>query len=421
MALIDLFEGLFGASFRDVEFHMTRARDETGRRWVKFTFPGRDAAAWEDLGAQDGPITVSGLIIGDDHVFRAKAMQEAAREAGPGTLVHPWLGEMQVVLAQPLVLDWSDREIGLVRFEALFERWEENLPPALDTLGGLLAAAYRVRSQVRGFLRRVLAPVRMALGVVSAVGSFATSLSVTVGGLVGGLRNGGGLLASLTAPFIGLGAIGGLAVDDSYGEGVAERLDAVPATIAVAALPAPSPAVAPALPVAETVTIGPADGAALLLEMLSAVPTLTLDAPQPVVAAAQAQVAVAAMEAAARIPFGSREDAADWKGRIDAGLVTAAEAAAVAAQAAPLDGGELWSALQAARAAWAQDMDARIGRLPAVRSVVLGGPVPVLLLAHALAGDDPDQVVSTATDLVVRNRLRLPGAVPPGTLETLTR
>ena len=421
MPLLDLFEGLFGASFRGVEFHMARARDETGRRWVKMTFPGRDAAAWEDLGAFDGPIIVSGLILGDDYLFRARALQEACREAGPGTLVHPWLGEMEVVLAQPGVLDWDDRQVGLVRFEAVFERWQENTPPALDTLGGLFAAAYRLRSTVRGFLRRVLAPVRLALGTVAAVASFARGISVTAGSLVAGLRNGGGLLAGLTAPFAELTAIGGLSVDDAYGVTVADRLDAVPAIIATTALPLPSPAVAAAVPLPAPVQVAPAEAAALLLALADAAPVISRDAPQVMVAAAQAQAGVAAMEAAARIPFESRQEAEGWQSRVDAGLALAAASAAAAAQDAPQEAGQLWQGLQAARVAWAADMAARIGRLAAVRSVVLGGTVPVALVAHALAGDEPASVIATAEDLVRRNRMRQPGAVPPGALEVLVR
>lgn len=421
MPLIDLFEGLFGASFRGVEFHMERAREETGRRWVKYLFPGRDEAAWEDLGALDGPIIVSGLVIGDDYVFRARALQEACREAGPGTLVHPWLGEVEVVLAQPGILDWDDRRVGMVRFEAIFERWVENRPPSLDTLGGLLAAAYRVRSQVRTYLRQVLAPVRLALGTVAAVAGFARGLTITAGSLIAGARNGGGLLTSLTAPFAGLTAIGGLTVGAGYGASVADRLDAVPATIAEAALPPPQPAVTPATVQPEPAVLGPADGAALLLALQSAAPGLSLDAPPALVAAVQAQAAVAAAEAAARIPFESQQQAMAWKARIDAGLSRAADAAAAAAQGLPMEGGQLWQALHAARAAWAADMDARIGRLPRVRTLELGGPVPVALLAHAIAGDDPARVIATAEDLVRRNRLRLPAAVPPGALEVLAR
>lgn len=421
MPLLDLFEGLFGASFRGVEFHMERAREETGRRFVKYLFPGRDEAAWEDLGALDGPIVVSGLIIGDDYVFRARDLQQACREPGPGTLVHPWLGEIEVVLAQPGILDWDDRRVGMVRFDAIFERWVENRPPALDTLGGLLAAAYRVRSQVRGYLRQVLAPVRLALGTVAAVVSFARGLTLTAGALVAGVRNGGGLLASLTAPFAGLNSIGGLTPASGYGEAVADRLDAVPAAIAVAALPPPRPAVTPATVQPDPVVLAPADGAALLLALQAAAPGLSLDAPQALVAAAQAQSAVAAAEAAARIPFESQQQAMAWKARIDTGLVRAAEAAAVAAQGLPAEGGRLWQALHAARAAWAADIDARIGRLPAVRTLELGGPAPVALLAHAIAGDDPARVIATAEDLVRRNRLRLPAAVPPGALEVLAR
>ena len=167
--------------------------------------------------------------------------------------------------------------------------------------------------------------------------------------------------------------------------------------------------------------MAPAEAAALLLALADAAPVISRDAPQVMVAAAQAQAGVAAMEAAARIPFESRQEAEGWQSRVDAGLALAAASAAAAAQDAPQEAGQLWQGLQAARVAWAADMAARIGRLAAVRSVVLGGTVPVALVAHALAGDEPASVIATAEDLVRRNRMRQPGAVPPGALEVLVR
>lgn len=222
MPLSDLFEGLFGASFRGVEFHMLDSRDATGRRWLKFLFPGRDDAAWEDLGALDGPISVSGILLGDDYVEQAEALRAACRQAGPGTLVHPWLGEIEVVLPEPAVFEYSDRSLRLCRFDATFERWRTAQAPALDTLGQLLEGARQLRATIRSTLRTVLAPVRLALGVVAAVQGFATSAISTVSGLVSGVQGSSGLLAVLAAPFGGLSTIGAQTLDADYGGRVAD-------------------------------------------------------------------------------------------------------------------------------------------------------------------------------------------------------
>jgi prophage DNA circulation protein len=421
MALNDLLEGLFEATWRGVEFHMVDARNETGRRWVKFLFPGRDDAAWEDLGAVDGPISITGLILGDDHVLRAQALERACRAAGPGTLLHPWLGEIEVVLAQPAGFDFSQRNLRLVRFDATFERWKPATPPAPDSLAGLLNRVLEVRDAVRGFLRTVLAPVRLALGLVGAIGGFTTGLIGTTTSLIAGVRGGGSLLASLVQPFAGLATIGALGITASYGEEVADRTDAVPATISDAALPAPAPAIAPAAELPQAVVADPQEMAALLLALAAAAPPLTLAPPAPLVVAVQAQAAVAAAEAAARIPFESRQEAEAWRARVDAGLAQAAASAAFAAQDDAEAAGALWRALQAARAAWAADITARGGRLPELSAIVTPAPAPLLRIALAIAGDEPDRVIALAEDIARRNRIRLPGAVPAGRLEYLAR
>lgn len=419
MALSDLLDGLLTASFRGVEFDIPDVREEVGRRVQRFFFPGRDDTLHQDLGAFDGPINVTGVIVGDDYVQRAEALRAAFRTAGPGTLVHPWRGELLVVLAEPATITFSDREIRVARFDATFEPWIEAAPPQIDTLGGLLTELAALRGAMRAWLRQVLAPVRLALGVVRAIGGFATGTLALFQGTVLGLTNGGGLLATLRAPFAALGGIGALAADDTYADAVATGFDGVPATIATAALPPAAPAIGPGAAAASLPVLDQRETAAALLDATAAVPGLAGAVPAACGIAAEGFVLAAAIEAAARIPFESRQEALAWRARLDAAIVATATRAALAARTDPAGAGPVWQRLDALRGAVAADMRERAGRLPAVQTITPPAPVPVWLLANYLAGDDPARILPMAEDLVRRNGLRQPGAVPVRPLEYL--
>jgi prophage DNA circulation protein len=417
-ALLSLFDELFDAEFRGVPFHMPDVREETGRRTLRFLFPGRDDTWHEDMGALDGAIRVSGLIIGDDYIRRARRMREAFRTPGPGRLTHPWLGDLDVVLAEPAEISFSQGELRLARFQATFEPWIERPPEKLDTLGLLLAALDALREGARRLLRMLLAPLRLVLGVVSAVVGFARSMVVLFRRVLAGVRGLAALPREIEASFRGLLGLGSVRADARFAGSVALAFAAPSTALREAARIPLAPAVAPfgGAPILSP-TIPPASAAEALLAVQAEL--LLERTPLPALRLAAAALVLAdAVAVAAPLPFASRGEAFAMRDRLDAALsALAAEAVAMAASD-PEGAGGLWRELLATRAAVARDLTERGGRLPAVETLRLPGTAPTWLVAHHLAGDAPSQVAGQYLDLVARNSPRRPARLS-GDVEVL--
>jgi len=420
MAFLDsLLDGLFQASFRGVEFHIPDAREEVGQRVQRDFFPGRDDTTHQFLGAYDGPIGITGLIVGADYVARAEALRAAFRQPGPGTLLHPWFGELQVVLAKPARMSFTEREVRVCRIEAEFEPWSERAPQQLDTLGRLLAAISALRARVRAFLREVLAPVRLAFAVLAQVQSFVASAVAGWNAAVLTVRGAGGILPALAAPFATLRGAGALTGGLGYGDGVATALSVVPSSIASAAVPLQAPAIGPGGTAQPNPAIAAADAAALLLAGADRQPGDAAGIGPALALAARAFAVADACGAASDIDYESQPEARAWAARLDAALRATAALAEAQATDWPMAAGALWRDLAGLRAAVAADMSVRIGRLPAVVTLLPPAPAPVWLLAQHVAGDAPARLEAVYLDLVRRNRLRHPGLAPAAPLEML--
>lgn len=94
-----LTDQLLPASFRGVPFEVTASGIRAGRRTVVHEYPQRDKPYVEDIGRATRQITLEAFVVGDDYIARAKRLLGAIEQAGPGTLIHPWLGEMRVTLS----------------------------------------------------------------------------------------------------------------------------------------------------------------------------------------------------------------------------------------------------------------------------------------------------------------------------------
>lgn len=409
-----LIDGLFPASFRGVEFHMPDVRHEAGRRVVTFLFPGRDTPVHEDIGATPGRITVTGLIIGDDYVRRAKAMEEAFATRGPATLDHPWYGEIEVVLVSPATITLSEREIRLARFDATFERYGARVATPLDTLGRLIAAADALRDQARGLLRTVLAPARLVLGTIATASAFASSAATGWRTALAGVRGGGTLRAALAAPLAALEAFALLPADQVTGDSCADAHEAVPAAASAAAVASPAPAIGPGTAATAGTEADPRAAATLLLAGAAALAG-PVDSAAPFRLAARAMALAEAARVVIDIPFESAGEARTWRGRLDAALTAAATAAAALAASEPAAAGLLLRSLTACRTAAAADLDERIGRLSEVTTITapIAGTSAWLVAQH-LAGDDPGRVVALHADLVARNALPHPAMIQGG-------
>ena len=122
------------ASFRGVRFEVTSADTAVGRRVVVHEFPLKDLPSPEDMGRKASEFTVEGFLIGDNYLFNMKRLIDALTEAGPGTLIHPSLGTLQVSLVQPARLreQFIERR-GMASFSLAFvEAGEQAQPSTVD-------------------------------------------------------------------------------------------------------------------------------------------------------------------------------------------------------------------------------------------------------------------------------------------------
>ncbi len=94
-------DSLRPASFRGINFQVSDTDFGAGRRVQVHEYPQRDTPWVEDLGRATRAISFEGFLIGSDYIAQANRLLAALESVGPGTLVHPWLGSMQVCLVQP--------------------------------------------------------------------------------------------------------------------------------------------------------------------------------------------------------------------------------------------------------------------------------------------------------------------------------
>lgn len=415
------------AAWRGVAFDMLDSRHSAGRRWVQFLFPGRADTLQEDLGAIDGPIEVNALIIGDDWLRRQRRLEAACKQAGPGTLLHPWLGELRCTLVAPAEFQFDHQKQRVCTVTLRFQVWQEQPGAAPSSLGGLLDALDGAIDAAQLSLAGVLAPLGDALGLLGLAQSVLARAAGVWDGLLGispsgtGTDSTGALAAAAAAPLDALSGGVALLGGPMLGQGglapqLAGLLAAVPAALARAADSAADPAIGPGpLAPAPAPAADPRAAASLLLDALAQLQPQAGDLPvaRAMLQAARVQAAAEAARAASGTSWDSRDEAVGWRGRVDAAL------AGVQAELAGAAAGPAWRALRDVRTAWARDLNEAIGRLPPVQHAITYAPLSAWQIALAAAGDTPAAIRPAMLDFVRRNRIRHPGLVPPGRHEVV--
>ena len=412
---------LLEASWNGIPFYMPDSRHETGRRVRRFFFPGQDQTAFQDLGAFDGPMHITGLMVGDRYAHYGRLIDAAMRQPGPGTLVHPWLGELQMVLVRPARIVFSQRQMRVVSFEAEFAPFYPNTPSPSTTLDALLDQVDVMQAQVQDMLASALAPVGTAILIAEGVVGYAQALGTWWSGNVQPSPQAGNVLAAATTgPIAALAGVGAIPAGSGYAQGVYAALAGVPQAVAETSAALQPQAVGPGDVVPATT---PLDGRVTMAVLLAgaaqaATGTGTGGAPGALALAESVLCAAAAVQAATTIAWESAQEAEAALAQLVAALDTAATAAALAAASSP-SCGLVWRALEATRAALVADMSATVGRLPVVLTVQAQVSLPAWIIANDLAGDTPGLVVPLLVDLVRRNGVQNPALVPPGPLEVL--
>jgi len=184
-------DDLLPASFRGIPFLVEQAGVPAGQKGQLHEYPQRDEPYFEQLGKQSQVHKMSAWVIGDDCFTRRDKLLEALEVEGPGELVHPWLGRMQVKVGECSV-SHSRREGGVAQFELTFY---PELPRKYPT------ATANTRKQVseasESLLDSALARYKAAMAKVDAA-------RLSVIGLRNSLSNVFNVIQQQFAPLVGL-------------------------------------------------------------------------------------------------------------------------------------------------------------------------------------------------------------------------
>lgn len=88
------------ASFRGVPFEVLGVGDEGGKTLAVIQLPYVNGGNIDDMGNEPEAIAVRALLRGDDYETRLQTLLSALRTQGPGELVHPIFGAVQVLAAR---------------------------------------------------------------------------------------------------------------------------------------------------------------------------------------------------------------------------------------------------------------------------------------------------------------------------------
>ena len=430
--------GLRPASFRGVPFDAFEEHSESGgRRLVRHEFPLRDTPYTEDLGRKAGQWQVEAFILRNrwsDYEASRNRLRDALSAAGPGTLIHPWLGQMQVCVDGYTVRE-STREGGYCQFSVTFveagslvepdiqqdtaskvddavnkaetsaldtflsdlNMLAEDVEAAVDYAEGMVdkVASYlntgsRILSDVKAAVRRVIAvPDKLAgafYGLVASIMGFGSLLNVSSAGTASsdGGSSGAFWTGSATVSENGEAEIGSsFSVGGFDLEGFTNMISTRKDPPDTSWSGSDSGAVSPATDTIETRVYGP------LIDYVAA-------------------VTVAEM---GRLVADTEYETADDAIR-DLQIVAEAMDTVQAAHCSDA----VYAALDDLRAMLTDDVMERGAKLPRLGTARLSATMPALVASHRLYG-----TAEYADEIVSRNNIRHPGRVPGGVALEIVR
>lgn len=392
-------DNLLAGKFRKAKFFTEAADAELGRRVALHEYPLRDKPYAEDMGRKARRFTLEIFVLGAGYMSGRDALINAFEEAGPGTLVHPYLGEMSVTVIEAHGPRESTREGGMARFSVTFVEAGEALFPraAKDTAASVNTAA-----------GKALIVIEREFGENFNVDDGPEYLFESADTLIGKLT---GYLDDLQKMLPGVPETVTAYVSDLQGFiASAEELIRTPADLAMEICSLISDlALLPDRPIrAFTAYRQLWDSLTGEREISRITPNRIQQAENQ--AALQNLVHRAAIVEATRtsaaIEFESYDDAIairdELADKLDGEMETADD--------------EVYTALADLRVAMIKDISARGADLARISQHVPSTTLPALVIAHYLY-DNPER----AEEIIARNRIRHPGFVPGGVpLEVLT-
>lgn len=139
------------ATFRGVGFFVATADSNHGRRQAVHETAQRDIPYTEDLGRKSREFGIAGYLLGKDYDVAREELIKACEQAGPGVLVHPYRGELNVV-CRGLTVSESSEEGGKCTISMSFlEAGEASYPSAkIDSVNAISEKGNEVTEAAKG-------------------------------------------------------------------------------------------------------------------------------------------------------------------------------------------------------------------------------------------------------------------------------
>lgn len=381
------------ASFRGVGFQVESHESEGGRRTARHEYPLRDTPFVEDLGRKARSWIVEAFVLSADYMAARDQLIAALEQSGPGTLVHPYLGTRSAQVDTFRVRE-SLREGGMARISVTFLEPGKAAEPdtSVDTGWAVSKAAATARSAAR----QDFSDTFTCAGHPEWVRSSASSKVLEV---VGQLRQAASLLSRNGSSLLALASSleSSAASQVSSPSSLASGLDGLVYGLAETEAPAET-SLAAALSLASALTPSSSDTstASRAQELTNA---------NAIAVLARVSSLAAAAVACSEADFVCRDDAVATRDTLAAALDAAASTAP----------DSVYQALADLRVAVVRDVNANGANLASLTTYTSPATLPALVLAQRIYGD-----ATRADEIVSRNKVSRPGAVPGGTaLEVL--
>ena len=412
------WENLRPASFRGVAFEVESHSESGGRRVELHEYPLRDTPYAEDLGKKAGKWQIEAFLVNgkSGYAERRDKLREALNASGPGTLIHPYLGELSVSV-DGYSLKETTREGGYCTFsisfveagqpvepdvekdtaanvldkaeaakEAATAGFLDEYMPLLEDLEGLAGKVPALLSEATAFLGTPLSILSRAQSAASSVLALPDRLASRILGYLGTIRQLGGIATSC----LKMNALTALLGKKSAGTASSWLVTSngvIAGIVGETSWPqAGGGSIGGGTPSPETPGV--------------VASTVANRAETPLIDLIAAGAVIEAAIESADADYGTADDALASR---DAVLEAIDEVQRANCSDA------VFTALSELAAAVNEDLTTRGAELPKLGSATLFMSMPALAASYRLYGD-----VGQADAIVARNRIRHPGRVPGG-------
>ena len=412
------WENLRPASFRGVAFEVESHSESGGRRVELHEYPLRDTPYAEDLGKKAGKWQIEAFLVNgkSGYAERRDKLREALNASGPGTLIHPYLGELSVSV-DGYSLKETTREGGYCTFsisfveagqpvepdvekdtaanvldkaeaakEAATAGFLDEYMPLLEDLEGLAGKVPALLSEATAFLGTPLSILSRAQSAASSVLALPDRLASRILGYLGTIRQLGGIATS-GLKMNALTALLGKKSAGTASSWLVTSNGVIAGIVGETAWPqAGGGSIGGGTPSPETPGV--------------VASTVANRAETPLIDLIAAGAVIEAAIESADADYGTADDALASR---DAVLEAIDEVQRANCSDA------VFTALSELAVAVNEDLTTRGAELPKIGSATLFMSMPALAASYRLYGD-----VGQADAIVARNRIRHPGRVPGG-------